>query len=44
VDIERAARMHAAVYKAPVYFYVFGYRGKHSLSEYFCGEQTNYGE
>lgn len=33
VDVERAARLQAGVNKSPVYFYVFGYRGKYSFSQ-----------
>ncbi|XP_039291964.1 venom carboxylesterase-6 [Nilaparvata lugens] len=37
VDVERAARLQAAVTKSPVYFYRFAYRGKHSYSEMMSG-------
>jgi carboxylesterase type B len=43
VEAERAARLQAAVNSAPVYFYQFGYRGKHSVSEAMSGENTDFG-
>lgn len=43
VEMERAARIQAAVNSAPVYVYQFGYRGKHSLSEYISGTNTDFG-
>jgi len=43
VDIIKAAKMHAQLYKSPVYLYQFGYRGKHSLSEHFAQSNENYG-
>ncbi|XP_069694919.1 venom carboxylesterase-6-like [Periplaneta americana] len=43
VEVERAARLQAAVNSAPVYFYQFGYRGKHSFSEAMSGSDTNFG-
>ncbi|XP_047107326.1 venom carboxylesterase-6-like [Schistocerca piceifrons] len=43
VDVERAARMQAAVNTAPVYFYVFSYRGKHSFSEIMSGNDVDLG-
>jgi len=43
VEVERAARLQAAVNSAPVYFYQFGYRGNHSLSEVLSGTNINYG-
>lgn len=43
VDVERAARIQAAVNTAPVYFYQFGYTGKHSLSEIMSQTNTNFG-
>jgi hypothetical protein len=43
VEIERAARIQAAVNSAPVYVYQFGYRGKHSLSEFLSGTNTDFG-
>lgn len=45
VETERSARMQAAARLAPVYFYKFSYRGKHSLSELVSGGSTeNFGE
>lgn len=44
VDIVKAAKMHAELYKSPVYLYEFGYRGMHSLSEYFSKSTEDYGE
>jgi len=42
--VERAARMQAAAKKAPVYFYRFSYRGKHSYSELMSwGSTENFG-
>jgi len=43
VEMERAARIQAAVNSAPVYVYLFGYRGKHSLSEFLSGTSTDFG-
>jgi len=43
VEMERAARIQAAVNSAPVYVYQFGYRGKHSLSELISGTNTDFG-
>jgi len=43
VEMERAARIQAAVNSAPVYVYQFGYRGKHSLSEILSGTNTDFG-
>jgi len=44
VDVERAARLQAAVGKAPVHFYRFTYRGKHSYSELMSfGSTENFG-
>ncbi|PNF28712.1 Venom carboxylesterase-6 [Cryptotermes secundus] len=43
VEAERAARLQAAVNSEPVYFYQFGYRGKHSLSEVMSGTNINFG-
>lgn len=40
VDVERAARLQAAVTSSPVYFYKFTYRGKHSYSELMSGGST----
>lgn len=44
VDIVKSAKIHAQLYKSPVYLYQFGYRGKHSLSELFSHSTENYGE
>lgn len=43
VDIIKAAKLHSQLYKSPVYLYQFGYRGSHSLSEYFSKSNENYG-
>ncbi|XP_060833735.1 venom carboxylesterase-6-like [Rhopalosiphum padi] len=43
VDIIKAAKIHAHLYKSPVYLYQFGYRGRHSLSEHFSKSNENYG-
>lgn len=43
VDSVRAAKLQAAVNSAPVYFYRFGYRGKHSTSEPMSGTSGNFG-
>jgi carboxylesterase type B len=43
VEMERAARIQAAVNSAPVYVYEFGYRGKHSVSELMSGTSTDFG-
>lgn len=44
VDGARAAKLQAAVTKSPVYFYLFGYRGKHSFTEVNSGTTNNYGK
>jgi hypothetical protein len=43
VEMERAARIQAAVNSAPVYVYQFGYRGKHSLSEAISRTNIDFG-
>ncbi|KAF2896323.1 hypothetical protein ILUMI_09830, partial [Ignelater luminosus] len=43
VDIERAARLHSAAIKSPVYYYYFTYRGAHSKSELRSRSNKNYG-
>lgn len=43
-DGARAAKLQAAVNKSPVYFYLFGYRGKHSFTEVNSGTTNNYGK
>jgi len=43
VEMERAARIQAAVNSAPVYVYQFGYRGEHSVSEILTGTNTDFG-
>uniref|UniRef100_A0A1B6JAJ0 Carboxylic ester hydrolase n=1 Tax=Homalodisca liturata TaxID=320908 RepID=A0A1B6JAJ0_9HEMI len=43
VDIDRAARLQAAATKSPVYFYYFTYRGKYSISSWFCTCNDNLG-
>nr|CAD7259013.1 unnamed protein product [Timema shepardi] len=42
VDGELAARFQARASQAPVYFYLFSYRGKHSLSEVMSGSTDNF--
>jgi hypothetical protein len=44
VDGVRATKLQAAVTKSPVYFYLFGYRGKHSFTEVNSGTTNNYGK
>jgi len=44
VDGARATKLQAAVTKSPVYFYLFGYRGKHSFTEVNSGTTNNYGK
>lgn len=44
VDIVKAARIQAQLYKSPVYLYQFAYRGKHSLSELFAKTDEDFGE
>jgi carboxylesterase type B len=43
LEAVRAAKLQAAVNSAPVYFYQFGYRGTHSISEEFSQTTTNLG-
>uniref|UniRef100_A0A1B6J7A4 Carboxylic ester hydrolase n=1 Tax=Homalodisca liturata TaxID=320908 RepID=A0A1B6J7A4_9HEMI len=44
VNVERAARLQSAARLAPVYFYRFSYRGKHSYSEQMSwGSTENFG-
>lgn len=44
VDVVRAAKMQSAAKRAPVYFYRFSYRGKHSYSEMMSwGSTENFG-
>jgi hypothetical protein len=43
-DGARATKLQAAVTKSPVYFYLFGYRGKHSFTEVNSGTTNNYGK
>jgi len=42
-DGARATKLQAAVTQSPVYFYLFGYRGKHSFTEVNSGTTNNYG-
>lgn len=42
-DIEKAARLHNAAVKSPVFSYYFDYRGKHSQSEVRTGSNVNIG-
>ena len=44
VDGVRSARLQASVSTAPIYFYRFAYRGRHSLSEDFSGKDIDLGE
>jgi dienelactone hydrolase len=44
VDGARATKLQAAATKSPVYFYLFGYRGKHSFTEVNSGTTNNYGK
>lgn len=44
VDTVRVAKMQAAVSTAPVYFYRFSYRGRHSLSDVLAQSEINYGK
>ncbi|KAJ4451371.1 hypothetical protein ANN_02833 [Periplaneta americana] len=39
----QSAKLQASVVKSPVYFYLFGYRGKHSFSEVMSGTKRNFG-
>jgi hypothetical protein len=43
-DSETAARLQASVNTAPVYYYLFGYRGENSLSNLLSGTINNYGK
>jgi len=43
-DGARATKLQAAVTQSPVYFYLFGYRGKHSFTEVNSGTTNNYGK
>nr|WLK66396.1 carboxylesterase [Eocanthecona furcellata] len=38
-----AARLHASIYKSPVYSYLFSYRGKNSVSGYVSKSNKNWG-
>ena len=44
MDGARAAKIQAAVTESPVYFYLFGYRGKHSFTERLTGTNVNIGK
>lgn len=44
VDIIKTAKIHAQLYKSPVFVYQFAHRGGHSLSEVFAKSNENYGE
>lgn len=44
VDAEKAARLQARVNKSPVRFYLFSYRGEHSLSDIFTHTKENFGK
>ncbi|VVC27651.1 Hypothetical protein CINCED_3A005726 [Cinara cedri] len=44
VDILKAAKIHAQLYKSPVFMYQFAHRGTHSLSDIFSKSNENYGE
>ncbi|PSN36673.1 hypothetical protein C0J52_16277 [Blattella germanica] len=43
LDGARASKLQAAVTKSPVYFYLFGYRGKHSFTERMTGKNIDLG-
>lgn len=42
-DIERAARLHNAAVKSPVFSYYFDYRGVHSQTELKARSNVNIG-
>lgn len=42
-DIEKAARLHNAAVKSPVFSYQFDYRGTYSQSEFRTGPNVNIG-
>jgi hypothetical protein len=44
VDAQRAAELQALTSKAPVWFYKFSFRGKHSLSDLMTGTKIDYGK
>lgn len=44
VDIVKATKIYAQTYESPVYTYQFGYRGRHSLSEFFAKSDENFGK
>ncbi|KAJ4451370.1 hypothetical protein ANN_02832 [Periplaneta americana] len=39
----QSAKLQAAVNRSPVYYYLYGYRGKHSFSEIMSGTTKNFG-
>ena len=43
-EVERAARLQAAVNSAPVYFYQFDYRGNMSFTDIVSGTNINFGK
>ncbi|KAK9884214.1 hypothetical protein WA026_005164, partial [Henosepilachna vigintioctopunctata] len=43
-DFDKAVRLHAAAIKSPVYYYLFNYRGAHSVSELFTKTNDDLGE
>ncbi|KAJ9595641.1 hypothetical protein L9F63_013171, partial [Diploptera punctata] len=43
LDGARAAKLQASVNKSPVHFYLFGYRGKHSMTDRLTGININLG-
>ena len=44
LDGARATKLQAAVMKSPVYFYLFGYRGKNSITNRLTGFNMNLGK
>ncbi|XP_054286014.1 venom carboxylesterase-6-like [Macrosteles quadrilineatus] len=42
-SIEHSVRLHAAASRAPVYMYIFGYKGKQSFSKYLRRSKSNVG-
>lgn len=43
LDAVRTAKLQATTIKSPTYFYLFGYRGKHSFTEVNAGTTKKYG-
>lgn len=38
IDIEKGAKLHAAVTKSDIYFYQFGYESRHSLKKFLSND------